>query len=525
MKTNKGKVIVALLAAVMMMVMAVPSISAAPTAGDKVTRVALDESALYGLRIEYRNYGYPAGFPEQWGNSPGAWAGQMNVTVTDDQSANPSRLGEIYTAFCLDFYESITGGDVLMVDSGLDTYLNAEDALIVNYILAMNEPVDDLSGAATQCAIWYFLTENFGSFDAMVAALPAPGVRTLADVQYQFMTDPAPSDPVNDMYDAKINTALYPAYAPDDLRNAAFDIIDAVIAAEPALSYPYSITVTPETQTVNVGDPAPFIIEVRDQYGSPFAGASVKVSWMYDAEGIWHNDVETTNVSGQIAGNAISSIEDTFHINACILGGEAIWVYDPADPMVIQSLVIPNEVRDNATAVWEQKCYFPDGHTPGFWKENAKKNIEKFWALPYLGPSSGVLYSKIYRGNGIQVPYEDYQGFLDAIEGKYASPGTWKWLYFNGSWAAKLDAAFKILNYGGSDPMLKAQKHMLSALLTWEWYEASDPGYYGAGCVHLSDGSDMNIDDAIADMLDAYATGDFELAHEIAGALNEQGNN
>jgi hypothetical protein len=534
MNKGKGKVLVAMLTTLMMVVMAVPLVSALPTAGDEVTRDPLNETQLLGLRIDYRNYGYPDGFPDGWASEEfpgdvGAWAGEMNVTVTDDQGAIPSRLGEEYTAFCLDFYTPIQGGDVLQVDTNLvnDPNLNATEALIVNYIMAMYEPTDDLSGAAIQCAIWFFLTEEYGTYAQMVAGLPPVGARSLSDVQYQFMTDPDPVDPVNDLYDAKINTVSYPSFAADPsvLREAAFVIIDEVEAAMPDLSYPYSISVTPDTQTVNVGDLAPITIEVRDQYGDPFEGALVHLRWMYESVGVWQYDVELTDVNGQIVGYAESDIEDTFHIEACIRGGEAIWVFDPSEPMAIQSLGIPNCVCDDAIAIFEQECYFPCGHTPGFWKENAKKNIEKFQGLPYTGPYSGIVYDKVYKGNGIQVTKEDYEHFLDTIEGKYAGGGIWNWLYFNGTWAAKLDGAFKILNYGGSDPMLKAQKHMLSALLTVQWYDhdgVHEPGWYEGGCVQFDDGSTMNIGDAIAEMMNAYAAGDYEWAHEIAGALNEQ---
>jgi hypothetical protein len=346
----------------------------------------------------------------------------------------------------------------------------------------------------------------------MVDDLPPVGARSFSDVQYQFMTDPDPVDPVDDMYDAKINTVSFPSFAADPsvLRDAAMDIIADVEAAnvglEP-LKYPYSISVTPETQTVGTGTMAEVVIEVLDQYGDPFEGAVVceKIWWESDPIGTLIEQEDITDVDGQIIWYAISDLEDTLYVSACVRGFEAIWVFDPNDPMTIQSLVIPNCVCDEANVVFENECYFPDGHTPGFWKNNARKWLEF---------NSGE--SKKYVG--YQVYFEDYEDYLDAITDKYGA--TFSFLSFTGTTAEKLQKAYDILSYGGSDPILKAQKHMLSALLTYEWYEADDPGYYGAGCL---EGYDMTINEAIEEMLQAYLDGDYEWAHEIAGALNEQG--
>jgi hypothetical protein len=316
------------------------------------------------------------------------------------------------------------------------------------------------------------------------------------------------------MYDAKINTVSYPAYAadPSELRDAAFDIIDAVEAAKPDLSYPYSISVTPDTQTLNVGDQATLTITVLDQHGEPFEGASVCVKWMFDSEGLWYEfpNWATTDVNGEISVLADSAIEDTLTFIACIRGGEAIWIFDPQVPMEIQSLVVGSCPCDEATVVWEQRCYYPDGHTPGFWKNNARKWLEF---------NSGE--SKKYVG--YQVWYEDYEDYLDAITGMYG--GDFPWLSFTGTTEQKLQKAYDILSYGGSDPVRKAQKHMLSALLTVFWYDdqmEDGTAWYLDGCVNVC-GEDMNIADAIEAMLSAYDSGDYELAHEIAGALNEQG--
>jgi hypothetical protein len=521
MNISKGKVLVAMLATLMMAVAAVPLVGGIPTTGDQVTRDTLDPSALYGLKFDYRPYSNAGQwnlFPNLWQPTGlgGAWAGEMVVTVTGlgSPDSDPSRLGEKYTTFCLDFYMPIAGGDVLAIDSDLDNILGPEEAMIVNYILVNFVPQDDLDGAAIQCAIWYYTTEKYGTYDDVVAALPIAGTRTFDDIKYQFMTDPDPVDPVVDMYDAKINTVSYPAYAadPSELRDAAFDIINAVEAAKPDLSYPYSISVTPDTQTVNVGDQATLTITVLDQHGEPFEGASVCVKWMYDSEGLWHEfpDWATTDVNGEISVLADSAIEDTLTFIACIRGGEAIWIFDPQVPMEIQSLVVGSCPCDEATVVWEQRCYYPDGHTPGFWKNNARKWLEF---------NSGE--SKKYVG--YQVWYEDYEDYLDAITGMYG--GDFPWLSFTGTTEQKLQKAYDILSYGGSDPLRKAQKHMLSALLTVFWYDdqmEDGTAWYLDGCVNVC-GEDMNIADAIEAMLSAYDSGDYELAHEIAGALNEQG--
>jgi hypothetical protein len=520
MNMSKGKVLVALLATVMMAFSAVPLVSGIPTAGDEVTRDTLDPSVLNGLRFNYRPYSNEYQwdvFPNDWNNANdgGAWAGEMNVTVTalgpvpDDV---PTRLGEEYTTFCLDFYAPIQSGDVLEVDHDLDTILSPGEALIVNYILATFVPENDLQGAAIQCAIWHYTTEQYGTFATVVAALPPAGARDLGDIQYQFMTDPDPVDPVNDKYDAKINTVSYPAFAADPsvLRDAAFDIIDAVEAAKPDLSYPYSISIAPDTQTVGVGDTATLTITVLDQYDEPFEGASVCIRYMFESEGTWMDDTATTDVNGEVSVMAFSDIEDTMTLVACIRGGEAVWLFDPSEPMVIQSLVVPSCPCDSATVVWEQRCYYPDGHTPGFWKNNARKWLEF---------NSGE--SKKYVG--YQVWYEDYEDYLDAITDMYG--GDFPFLSFTGSTEQKLQKAYNILSYGGSDPEKKAQKHMLSALLTVFWYDdqmEDGTAWYLAGCVNVC-GEDMNIADAISAMLSAYDCGDFELAHEIAGALNEQG--
>lgn len=536
MNTSKGKILVALLAAVMMAAMAVPLVSAVPTQGDEVTRDALEESHLLGLRIDYRMYSNNF----QWDEFPdgswasvlfpgdiGAWAGEMNVTVTDDQGAIPARLGEKYTTFCIDWYSPIASGDVLQVDSNLANGMSAEEALIVNYILAMYEPTDDLSGAAIQCAIWYFLTEEYGTYAQMVAGLPPVYTRSLTDVQYQFMTDPDPVDPVNDLYDAKINVVSYPSFAADPsvLRDAAMAIVADVEAAnvglEP-LKYPYSISITPDTQTVGTGTLADVVIEVLDQYGDPFEGAVVceKLWWASDPIGTLWEGEDITDVNGQIIWSVFSDEEDTFYISACIRGGEAIWVFDPAIPMVLQSLAIPNCPCDEANVVFEEQCYYPDGHTPGFWKNNARKYLES-------DLNGG---SKKYVG--VQVPFEDYHEYLEAIDDLMTThcdlddKDNFTWLMnFDDSVANDLAEAYGILSYGGPDPMLKAQKHMLSALLTVFWYgDQMEDGtaWYLDGCVEIC-GEDVNIADAIHQMLLAYDSGDYELAHEIAGALNEQG--
>jgi hypothetical protein len=529
MNMSKGKVLVALLATVMMAFSAVPLVSGIPTAGDEVTRDTLDPSVLNGLKFNYRPYSNVYQwdiFPNDWNNpnDGGAWAGEMNVTVTalgpvpDD---DPTRLGEEYTTFCLDFYAPIQGGDVLEVDSDLDNILSPSEAMIVNYILATFVPENDLQGAAIQCAIWHYTTEEYGTFATVVAALPPAGARDFGDIQYQFMTDPDPVDPVNDKYDAKINTVSYPAFAADPsvLRDAAFDIIDAVEAAKPDLSYPYSISIAPDTQTVGVGDWAMWTITVLDQHGEPFEGATVCFKWMFDSEGTWSEDTAITDVNGEVSLMTSSDIEDTLTFIACIRGGEAVWLFDPSEPMVIQSLVVPSCPCDETTVVWEQRCYYPDGHTPGFWKNNARKWLEF---------NSGE--SKKYVG--YQVYYMDYHDYLEAIDDQItnhcnlADKTNLAWLMdFDDSAVNDLAQAYGILSYGGPDPMLKAQKHMLSALLTVFWYgDQMEDGtaWYLAGCVEIC-GEDVNIADAIHQMLLAYDSGDFELAHEIAGALNEQG--
>ncbi|CEA12628.1 Ig-like domain-containing protein [Methanobacterium formicicum] len=230
------------------------------------------------------------------GQNKDGFAGVINVRVD----------GTTYTAYCIDLFTPISTGDTLLVNGPLPGTAGDLPTEVewdkVSYILNHYNPSSDNEAAAIQCAIWYFTSVHYGTYDAS-----AP-----VGTYYQYMT--APRD------------GVIRNWWSDDtsVRTRAWAIINAVNAAT-IPSYPNSITVTPETTTVANGQTVTVTATVRDINGNPLQGVTVNFQ---KTSGSLSRTSGTTDANGQVStvltlGNNSNSV-----VTAYVSGNYGNLLYD-----------------------------------------------------------------------------------------------------------------------------------------------------------------------------------------------------
>ena len=486
MRNHAIRLAAVVLACAMFVGVAVPQTAAGdtPTTGEQVVWLGADGAT--GLHIYSRAL-----------NTVNLWAGIYLVQVVDGEG-NP--VGPTYGTYCLELYQEILANtDELIVDEGLENFLTAEDACVVNYIMNMYQPTSDVEAASIQAAIWYFLTAEFGVW--------SPG-----DFYYQYMTDPFGEF---ENYDARNYDPAIPVEERDDVRVRALEIVAEVEALE-ACTYPVSIELTPDAQSLAVGVEATVVAKVLDQNGDAFEGAEVAFE-VVSGDGVINPSSGVTDSNGEVLVAVTGT--GTVVIKAYTNGGEGVLLYDsltsgPVDEGIQNLAVIPDEVCDDAQITWSE-CHFPAGHTKGWWKNNIGKNLRLMGETDRSLPNGRP-----------QLTAAQLESYLEAIDENFDDSGDClDWLkVFDGNTRSDLRKAYDILNYKGSSADLKAQAQILSLLLTDQWYEQTveDEGFYTGGCVRLSDGSTMSIGGAIDEILDDYCAGNFLAAAGFADWINNQ---
>ncbi|BDZ69013.1 Ig-like domain-containing protein [Methanobacterium ferruginis] len=227
------------------------------------------------------------------GQNKDGFAGVINVRVD----------GVTYIAYCIDLFTPISMGDTLLVNGPLPGTAgdlpSGVDWGKVTYILNHYNPSSDTEAAAIQCAIWYFTSAPYGTYNS---AAPV-------GTYYQFMT--APSDGV-------IRNWWGYDYT---VRNRAWTIINEAIS----MQYPYSITVTPETTTVANGQTVTVTATVRDIDGNPLQGVTV---YFQRTSGSLSRTSGTTDVNGQVSTILTLANNSNSVVTAYVSGNYGNLLYD-----------------------------------------------------------------------------------------------------------------------------------------------------------------------------------------------------
>ncbi|MDD1767887.1 MAG: Ig-like domain-containing protein [Methanomassiliicoccales archaeon] len=439
MKAVKSGIAVCITLALMLSVSA-SAIGAQPDPGVTLTNLGLSDDGMF-VKVKAVSWKI--------------WAGEALLEDPD---------GALYEAYCIDYGVVLLTGDMLIADSGLDTYLSDESAAKVNFILNMYKTEDaanpDLEAAGIQCAIWAVVTSEWAT---------------------PFLSDPI------DGYNITWGNAI---------RDRAFAILASI--PEPAV-YPVSIALEPDWQALDTGETATLTATVLDQLGMPFEGASVSFE---TTAGTLSDTVVITGANGEAEVTLSPDGATSATVTATTNGGESRLIWDGLTPVVDkQNLAVPpEEISDCAAVEW--CCYYPKGYTPGFWKNNVGKQI-------------GMV-----NGKGIQVPLSQIITYLNNIDTQFGDAYDLDFLKFTGSNYEKALKAYNILKLpDNSDNMeLKAQKMILALLLTIQWQGAD----YLNGCVDMPIGDDMTIADAMDDILHWYTHNNFTAAKNLADWINNQ---
>jgi len=233
---------------------------------------------------------------------------------------NMSYQGDIYPSFCIDLFTPISIGNTLLVNGALSPeILENVDWCKVNYIIQNYNPINNDEAAAIQAAIWYFTTAPYG---------PYPGTNP---PKYQFMTFTNTNDDG------------------DPVRARALEIIEAAEESE-CMSYPFSITLTPESATLPNGQSLLLTATVYDQHGNPLPGIDVKLetdkgtlsatSGVTDSNGQVKVTLTTAGLSNTIA-----------NIQAWVEGKYGTLLYDPNEEKqsLTTTTIIPHNIQDEST--------------------------------------------------------------------------------------------------------------------------------------------------------------------------------
>lgn len=167
------------------------------------------------------------------------------------------------------------------------------------------------------------------------------------------------------------------------------------------------------------------------------------------------------------------------------------------------SVEVDLDAGDSVNVTFGNYACNPAGLSKGFWKSNIKKWLVK-------------------DGKGTQVDLEDIEQYLWSINETYGQD--FDFLNFtNTTDDAHLWKAYEILDIPDSSNMtMKAQAQILALLLTAEHiegYEESGVQIPDMGWGYCYTGS---MDGAIAEILDLYSDGEYELAKDLADYLNNQ---
>jgi hypothetical protein len=380
--------------------------------------------------------------------------------------------GERYNTYCIDLRKDLTQDvDVLTIDGSIVPYLSSDEAAKVNFIMGTYNATlaadPNVESAAIQAAIWNVIT---------------------ADDPPQFLTDPSTGWWDDAFAPYLVNT--------EAVRDRALEILGTI--PDPVV-YPASLVLEPASQSLSSGQVATITAAIHDQYDNPFEFAGIQVNFNVDY-GTLNQYSGLTDSNGEVQVELTPDASgDSATVTAWAYGGMGILIQN--NDAERQNLVLPNTISGTATVDWE-KCYYPQGYTPGFWKNNIGKQIG------------------LVNGKGIQVPLADISNYLQNIKNTYG--GTYAFLNLvdplHPSWT-KERVAYSILSVPDNSIMqLKAQKMILSLLLTIEWKGSE----YLNGCVDMPNGHDITIADALADILDWYADGNYTDAKNLADWINNQ---
>lgn len=158
--------------------------------------------------------------------------------------------GQVTDSFCVQLYQPISNGDILILNGPLDDRDLAEtDWCAVNYILNNYQPTSNFEAGAIQSAIWHITTAHFGPYTG------TPGQK------YQFMSDQV-SGNFYDGYDFASRHAL---------RQRAQAMLDSVPrdgSGECISSYPNDIRL--DVEEIGPGNFS-LTANVFDQKGRPMS--------------------------------------------------------------------------------------------------------------------------------------------------------------------------------------------------------------------------------------------------------------
>jgi len=229
------------------------------------------------------------------GQNKNGFAGVINVRVD----------GTTYTAYCIDLFTPISIGDTLLVNGPLPGTAGDLPSGVewdkVSYILNNYNAYSNYEAAAIQCAIWYFTSAPYGTYN------PSAPLGTY----YQYMTAPN---------DGRLNGAYGSTY----VRDRAWTIINEVNAAT-IPTYPYSITVTPETTTVANGQTVTITATVRDINGNPLQGVTVNFR---RTSGSLSRTSGTTDANGQVSTILTLNNNSNSVVTAYVSGNYGNLLYD-----------------------------------------------------------------------------------------------------------------------------------------------------------------------------------------------------
>jgi len=229
------------------------------------------------------------------GQNKNGFAGVINVRVD----------GTTYVAYCIDLFTPISINDQLLVNGPLPGTAGDLPSGVewdkVSYILNNYSPSSNNEAAAIQCAIWYFTSVHYGTYNSS-----AP-----LGTYYQYMT--APRDGRIDGY-----------YGDTTVRNRAWAIIDAVNAAT-IPPYPNSVTVTPETTTVANGQTVTVTATVKDINGNPLQGVTVNFQ---RTAGTLSRTSGTTDANGQVTTVLTLGNNNNSVVTAYVSGNYGNLLYD-----------------------------------------------------------------------------------------------------------------------------------------------------------------------------------------------------
>lgn len=379
-----------------------------------------------------------------------AWAGYLEIYNVDKD--------ETYMGYCLDYFKPLADEDQMVIDD----LLTDEEWCLVNWVLnnylAEDASDPNLEAAAIQAVIWMITS----------------GLDDLGILQ-------------------------------TDVETRVAQIYGALPEAGEC-SFPVSIELSPECQTVGLGECGVVTATVLGSDGMPFQGA--EVTFFVDACVDW-SDVVMTDCDGEASIEVCCCCEGSLaSVTAEVKGGYGRLVENILEDGQ-DVVLLPGLLSDGACV---RCCYYPDGYTIGFWKTN----IGKLWCFQ--------------MGKGTQVTKQQVLtalAWIDDLAENHVIPA------FGASYNGKLDwlkdltpqKAYQILNFPKPvTPMNMAKAQMLATLLTAGLYEQTEgAGYYLNGCLDMPECmEDISIHEAMHIMVTWFHQGKYAKAAGLADYINNQ---